>query len=62
MKRIWKIKCIRNGFTYNIFIETTEYKLHDYMETEIPDAISYIGATEKEVVAAKTLGLPIYIY
>lgn len=61
-ERVWKIKCARNGFTYCIMIRTTEEKLRGYMETELPEATSYRGATEEEGQAAKVLGLPIYCY
>lgn len=61
-ERVWKIKCARNGFTYCIMIRTTEEKLRRWMETELPEAVSYIGASEEEEQAAKVLGLPIYCY
>lgn len=32
------------------------------MKTELPEAVSYIGATETEELAARVLGLPIYCY
>lgn len=61
-ERVWKIKCSRNGFTYCVMVRTVEDKLKGYMETELPEAISYRGATEAEELAAKVLGLPIYCY
>ena len=61
-ERIWQVTCIDNGFKYKVFIRTTEQKLQEYMETELPYAVNYSGATDKEVEAAKLLGLPIYCY
>lgn len=61
-ERVWKVKCSRNGFTYCVMVRTTEEKLRGYMETELPEAVSYRGATEGEELAAKVLGLPIYCY
>lgn len=61
-ERIWKVKCSRNGFTYCILIRTTEERLQKYMLTELPEAVSYSGATEAEELAAKVLKLPIYCY
>jgi hypothetical protein len=43
-------------------VRTTEEKLRGWMETELPEAVSYRGATEAEELAAKVLGLPIYCY
>ena len=62
MKRNWMITCQRFGFTYKIFVNATEERLQKYMETEIPEAVKYTGATEKEVDAARLLGLPVYLY
>ncbi len=62
LTKIWVITCQQNGFTYKIFIDTVEEKLHAYMETELPQAVSYSGATEQEVKAARDLRLPIYLY
>lgn len=61
-ERIWKIKCSRNGFTYCIMVRTTEEKLRGYMKTEVPEAVSYSGATGEEELAARVLKLPIYYY
>lgn len=61
-ERVWNIKYSRNGFTYYIMVRTTEEKLRRYMETELPEAISYCGASEEEELAAKVLKLPIYCY
>lgn len=61
-ERVWKVKCSRNGFTYCVMVRTTEEKLQGYMKTELPEAVSYIGATEAEELAAKVLGLPVYCY
>lgn len=61
-ERVWKVKCSRNGFTYCVMVRTTEEKLQGYMETELPEVVSYSGATEGEELAAKVLGLPIYCY
>lgn len=61
-ERVWKVKCSRNGFTYCVMVRTTEEKLRGWMETELPEAVSYRGATEAEELDAKVLGLPIYCY
>ena len=61
-ERVWKVKCSRNGFTYCVMVRTTEEKLRGWMETELPEAVSYSGATEAEELAAKVLGLPVYCY
>ena len=61
-ERVWSVKCSRNGFTYCVMVRTTEEKLRGWMETELPEAVSYCGATEAEELAAKVLGLPIYCY
>lgn len=62
MKRDWMITCERCGFTYKIFVNCTEERLHDYIETELPQAKSYTGATDAEIEAARVLHLPIYLY
>ena len=62
MKRTWIIKCERNGFRYKVFVNATEERLHKYLETELPEAKSYTGATEQEPEAARTLHLPVYLY
>ena len=61
-ERIWKVKCYRNGFTYYVMVRTMEEKLRGYMETELPETVSYSGATEEEELAAKVLGLSVYCY
>lgn len=61
-ERVWKVKCSRNDFTYCVMVRTTEEKLQGYMKTELPEAVSYIGATETEELAAMVFGLPIYCY
>ena len=61
-ERVWKVKCSHNGFTYCVMLRTTEQKLQGYMKTELPEAVSYIMATEAEELAAMILGLPIYFY
>ena len=62
MKRTWIIKCERNGFRYTVFVNATEERLHKYLETELPEAKSYTGATEQDLEAARTLHLPVYLY
>ena len=61
-KRNWKSTCHDFGFKFVIFVNTTEERLHDYIETEIPAATSYTGATDQEIEAARTLQLPVYLY
>ena len=62
MNRNWMITCERNGFRYKVFVNTTEEALRDYMATELPEAVSYTGATDAEIEAARMLNLPIYLY
>ena len=62
MKRTWIIKCERNGFRYTVFVNSTEERLHKYLESELPEAKSYTGATEQELEAARILHLPVYLY
>ena len=62
MKRNWVITCERYGFRYTIFVNATEERLHKYMETELPEARCYSGATDQEIEAARILHLPIYLY
>lgn len=61
-KRNWMIKCSRNGFSYVVIVNTSEERLQGYMATELPEAVSYTGATDAEVEAARVLHLPIYLY
>lgn len=60
--RVWMVTCERFGFTYKVFVNTTEERLRDYMETELPEAVKYTGATDAEVEAARLLKMPIYLY
>lgn len=62
MKMNWMVTCERHGFRYVVFVNSTEERLRGYMKTELPEAISYTGATEAEVEAARLLRLPIYLY
>ena len=62
MKRNWMVTCERHGFKYTVFINATEERLLKYVETELPEAKAYTGATDAEVEAARILHLPIYLY
>lgn len=62
MKMNWIVTCERHGFRYVVLVNSTEERLREYMETELPEAISYTGATDAEVEAARLLRLPIYLY
>ena len=62
MKRTWMITCEKFGFTYKIFLNATDERLHKYIATELPEAVKYTGATDKEIEAARMLGLPVYLY
>ena len=62
MKRNWMITCERYGFVYKIFVNATEERLRKYMETELPEAKGYTGATDEEIEAARILHLSIYLY
>lgn len=61
-QRVWLVTCERNGFTYKILVDATEKRLIEYMKTELPDSKRYVGATEKEIEAARDLRMPIYLY
>ena len=62
MKRNWLVTCERHGFRYVVLVNCTEERLRGYMETELPEAVRYVGARDTDVEAARTLGLPIYLY
>lgn len=62
MKRTWMVTCERYGFRYVIMVNATEERLRKYMESELPEAVNYSGATEADVEAARKLRLPIYLY
>ena len=62
MKRTWMVTYKFNGFQSKLFIEATEENLWRYMESELGSMCAYTGASEAEVKAAKTIGLPIYCY
>ena len=62
MKRTWMITCERFGFVYKVFVNATEERLRKYMESELPEAKGYTGATDTEIEAARALRLPIYLY
>lgn len=59
-KRHWIVKVTRNGFEFKVMLYGTEKELRNYIDTELSDYSGYHGATEKEVEAAKTLGMKIY--
>lgn len=62
MKMNWIVTCERHGFRYVVLVNSNEDRLRKYMETELPEAISYTAATDAEVEAARMLRLPIYLY
>lgn len=62
MKMNWIVNCERHGFRYVVLVNATEERLHKYLETELPEATSYSGATDREVEAARALHLPVYLY
>ena len=62
MRRAWLVKVSWNGFIVCVFIRATEERLHDFIETELPGAVSYTGATESELESGLRLGLPVYCY
>lgn len=59
-KTNWIVKINVNGFKSAVMISGTEQELQAYIETELPCATSYRGATEDELEAAQALGLPVY--
>lgn len=64
-KRYWVIRGTKNGFEMKLFLFGTEDELAPYLNTEVDghvfDNYWYSGATDKEVEAAKALGLKIYM-
>ena len=62
MKQTWMVTCERYGFRYKIFVNSTEDRLRKYIDSELPEAVTYTGATEAEIEAARTLGLSVYLY
>lgn len=61
-KRVWIVTTHVNGFTGKVLVEATETGLRSYLHTEVVGWTNYSGASEAEVLAAKVLHLPIYIY
>ena len=62
MKRVWLVKVSRNGFLYCVFVRATEERLLDFINTELPHAVGYTGATDSELECGIKLGLPVYCY
>lgn len=62
MKKVWLVKVSRNGFLVCVFVRATEERLHDFIESELPHAVSYTGASDSELESGLKLGLPVYCY
>lgn len=60
MKRIWVASYNKNGFEFKVLLYGTEQELWDYTTSEFGYQLGYRGATDKEIEAAKTLGMKIY--
>lgn len=61
MKQVWKVTNMVNGFKVVIMVRGTEAELQDYIKSELPNAVKYVGAMDAEVKAAELLGMPIYM-
>ena len=61
-ERVWAVKIEINGFASKVLVRATEERLREYIDSELECWKSYCGASDKEVEAAKILGLPIYCY
>jgi hypothetical protein len=62
MKRNWIYWFMLNGFKVTVIINGTEDEMRAYIPEINPKANGrYSGATDKEVEAAKALGLPVYL-
>ncbi len=62
MRRNWIYWFIMNGFKMTVIINGTEDEMRAYLpEINSKGDGHYSGATEKEVEAARALGLPIYL-
>ena len=60
-KRYWIITIKRNGFETKALIYGTEAEMQEYMTSACGYVPAYRGATEKEVAAAKSLGIKAYL-
>ena len=60
-KRYWLVKISTNKFESRMLVHGTEQELWSYMESELGYIPGYCGATEKEVAAAKLLGIKAYL-
>lgn len=60
-KRHWLISLNTNGFVGKVFVYGTEMETREYIDSEIPGWTGMVGATDNEVAAARTLGLPVYL-
>ena len=60
-KRYWLIAMKRNGFETKALVYGTEAEMQEYMTSACGYVPAYHGATEKEVEAAKSLGIKAYL-
>ena len=60
-EHVWIVTVDLNGFTVKVLVSTLEHELRGYLNSELPGWTGYIGATESEIAAARSLGLPIYM-
>ena len=68
MRRYWLVGFWKNGFEGKMIVYGTEQELWDYLNSEIGGGddrhtgnYRYSGATEKELEAAKVLGMETYL-
>ena len=67
-RRYWLVGFKKNGFEGKMLVYGSEREMHDYLNSEIGGGderhtgnYHYSGATEKEIEAARFLGLKAYI-
>ena len=61
MKRYWIVKYVYSGFELPIFLYGTESEMQEYCESEFGHVPAYVGATDAEVEAGKTLRMKFYL-
>lgn len=60
-KRYWLVTVTNNGFQSKMLVHGTEQEMWGYMESEIGYIPAYSGASEREVEAARLLGIKAYL-
>lgn len=60
-KRYWLIHWTNFGFDYPVIIHGTEDEMREYCRYQYGYVPRYSGATDKEIEAAKTLHMKMYL-